>query len=101
MQKELDGYVAVLLGREESPTGKTVDSLMEYASTVLARALEMQMLLHRAESEGIVPRGSHYYKFRTGELRAFIELAHRSAELGSRRITMAKMEDDQTRSTLD
>ena len=67
-------------------------TLMEVADAYLARALEMQAIVHRAEAAGSVLKNSALYKFRTGELRDFIELARGSVELGSRRVTMAKME---------
>jgi hypothetical protein len=67
---------------------------MEYASTVHARAAELTMQLQRLEREGRVLKNSKHYKFRTGELRTFMELCQRAAELGSRRITVAKMEYD-------
>jgi hypothetical protein len=36
-------------------------------------------------------RGSPLYKFRTGELRSFIELSKKCAELGSRRLTQEQL----------
>jgi hypothetical protein len=38
-----------------------------------------------------VIRGSPYYKFRTGQLRSFIEMAKLMAELGSRRLTQERL----------
>jgi hypothetical protein len=40
-------------------------------------------------------RGSALYKFRTGELRSFIELSKRASELGSRRLTQEQLLHDQ------
>jgi hypothetical protein len=45
------------------------------------------MLIHAGEREGKIHRGSPYYRFRTGELRAFLEMAKKCAELGSRRLS--------------
>ncbi len=80
------------MGNEEPPIQNGVMSLLEVANAYLSRALEMTMLIQRAESEGYVTKGSAFYKFRTGELRTFTELASKAAELGSRRVTAAQME---------
>jgi hypothetical protein len=82
------------MGREPSPVDNGVLSLMETASAYHARALEMNMMLHRAEANGTVEKGTVYYKFRTGELRDFIELAKGACDLGSRRLTAAQLEFD-------
>jgi len=92
MQAELDGYMSVLLGREEPPIDRGDMTLLEYANAVYSRAMEMTMLLQRAEASGVVVKGSKAYKFRTGELRSFVELASKAVDLGSRRVTYAKME---------
>lgn len=65
---------------------------MEYANAVYSRAMELTMMIQRAETDGQVLKGSKYYKFRTGELRTFTELALRAIDLGSRRVTWAQME---------
>jgi hypothetical protein len=87
LQKEIMGYVDVLLGRGESPIDSPYLAMMEVATAYYARAQELDMIIHAAEREGAVMRGSQYYKFRTGELKSFIELARKCAELGSRRLT--------------
>lgn len=92
MRIELKDMTDVLLGREEPPIDIGVSTLMEVAEAYHARAREMEMLLSQAESDGYVVKGSKHYHFRTGELRAFIELVRKSIELGSRRITVAQME---------
>lgn len=94
MQAELDEYTMVLLGREEPPVSAGVLTLMEYANAVYSRAMELTMQLQRAEASGEVLKGSRQYKFRTGELRTFCEMAYKAIELGSRRVTMAKVEYD-------
>jgi hypothetical protein len=101
LRAELDGYVAVLLGREDPPDpirGEHTESLMEYANTVYARGMEMTMVLQGLERSGHIARGSAHYKFRTGELRTFCDLAKSAAELGSRRITVARWAFDQSHS---
>lgn len=91
-RQELDGYVRVLKGQDPSPITNGVLSLMEVANAYLSRALELTMVIQRGESDGSIVKGSHFYKFRTGELRTFTELASKAADLGSRRVTVAQME---------
>ena len=77
----------VLLGREEPPIDAGHLTLYEVSDAYYARAAELTMLLQQAEREGTVLKGSSHYKFRTGELRTFLEMAKRAADLGSRRLT--------------
>lgn len=77
----------VLLGRTQPDIDARHLTLMEVADAYFARASEIQMLLQKAEREGTITRGSAHYKFRTGELRTFLEMSRRAAELGSRRLT--------------
>ena len=85
------------MGREAPPINNGEMTLLEYANAVYSRGMELTMLIQRSEASGVVLKGSKYYKFRTGELRSFVELALKAIELGSRRITVAKMEYDMTR----
>lgn len=94
---ELEGYRNVLLGRVEPPVDAGVASLMECADAYFARACELDMLIHEGEREFTIGKGDPYYRFRTGELRSFLELTKRSAELGSRRITLAQMQLNERR----
>jgi hypothetical protein len=94
---ELQGYVDVLLGRVPSPIDSPYLSMMEVAVAYYARAQEMDMRIHAAEREGIVAKGSALFKFRTGELSAFIELARKCADLGSRRLTQETLLADARR----
>lgn len=87
LSDELKHMTAVLLGREVSPVQRGVMSLMEVADAYFARACEISMLIHEAERDGTVIRNSAMYRFRTGELRDFLELSKRAADLGSRRLT--------------
>jgi hypothetical protein len=89
---ELQDYVDVLIGRSRPPEDFGEMTLFEIASAYLARALEIKMCLHRAEREGLVKRGEAFYRFRTGELEDFIELAKNACDLGSRRITYLQMQ---------
>lgn len=92
MVAELDTMTDVLLGRIEPPVNNGLLTLMETADAFYARGSEMTMLLQRAEREGNITRGSGYVKFRTGELRTFLEMCKRAADLGSRRVTFANMQ---------
>jgi len=90
--EEIHGYVDIILGREEAPIDfPAYLALAELATAYHCRGLEIEMMLHNAEREGVVMRGSALYKFRTGELRSFIELSKRAAELGSRRLTQEQL----------
>lgn len=87
MSAELSQYVDILLGRVDPPIDVGALTLMELAEAFHARAKEMEMEIHDAERMGSVTRGSGAYRFRTGKLRSFIELAAKTIELGSRRVT--------------
>lgn len=97
MSAELHEMLQVLMGRAEPPIDAGVMTMMEVASAYHARALEMQLLLHEAERDGRVLKGTKMYHFRTGELRDFIEIAKYASELGSRRLSAATLEFDQAR----
>lgn len=84
---EIDDYVDMLLGRIDPPFDHGVFTLMELAETAHARAREIEMDILDKESEGILLKDSMASKFRTGKLRAFLELSKRTIDLGSRRIT--------------
>lgn len=92
LRVELQDMVDVLLGRQPPPIDTGVSTLMEVAEAYHARAREIEMLLCQGEADGSILKGSKHYHFRTGELRAFIELVRKSIDLGSRRVTMAQME---------
>lgn len=87
MMEELQDMTDVLMGRTDPPLDAGYLTLMETADAYFARASELTMLIHEAEREGRVTKGSAYTKFRTSELREFKELAKRASELGSRRLT--------------
>jgi len=84
---ELDAMTDVLCGRVEPPIDHGTLTLMEVADGYFARASEMAMKIHRLERRGQITKTSAHYKFRTGELRDFTEMAKRAADLGSRRLT--------------
>ena len=89
---EIQDMTDVLLGREDPPIDRGALTLMEVADAYFARASELTMLIQKAEREGQVPRGSGYYKVRTGELRTFLEMAKRAADLRSRRLTLEQLQ---------
>lgn len=91
MIEELQDMTDVLLGRKKPPKDFGTLTLMEVADAYFARASEMTMLIQQAEREGTVLKGSNAYRFRTGELRTFMEMAKRAADLGSRRLTQEQM----------
>ena len=87
----------VMLGRADPPLqldGFYLD-LMEVAAVYYARAKEIDMLIHWEEQNRRVIRGSPYYRFRTGQLRSFMEMAKMMADLGSRRLTQERLLSEQ------
>lgn len=97
LHDELLGYANVILGRADPPLeidGFYLD-LMEVAAAYYARAKEIDMLIHWEEQNRRVIRGSPYYKFRTGQLRSFIDMAKMMADLGSRRLTQERLLTEQ------
>lgn len=85
--EELTEYSHVLLGRANSPVQSPYLSLMEVAGAYHARARELEMLIYDGELSGAIPKGSDYYKLRTGRLNSFLEMSKRLFDLGSRRLT--------------
>lgn len=95
MVDELQNMTDVLLGRLDPPgVQNPMLQMMEVADAYYARASEITRLLQQAEREGRITRGSAHYKFRTGELRTFMEMAKQAADLGSRRLTAESLRYD-------
>lgn len=92
LKTELDDMIDVLLGRIDPPIDEGIGTLQEVASAYYGRAREIEAHILRCEQEKVVAKGSDEYRFRTGELRAFTELAKNACELGSRRVTKWKVE---------
>jgi hypothetical protein len=86
LREELLDYANTLL-RGESPVNSPYLSLMEVANAYHARALEIEMMIFDLEHEGKVVRGHPLYRFRTGQLRSFIEMAKKMIDVGSRRLS--------------
>jgi hypothetical protein len=91
LRQELYEMFDILLGRKESPISSPYLAMAEVATAYYTRAQEVDALIHRGEQEGTILRGSDLYRFRTGELRSFIDAAKRCAELGSRRLTQEQL----------
>ena len=91
---ELQEYVDVLLNRKPMPVDEGIDTLLEVATAYYSRAKEIEMKLHQLENNGVILKGSKHYKFRTGELRSLLEFLKAQVELGSRRITVARLEQE-------
>lgn len=84
---ELEHMTDVLMGRDEPPVDLGVSTLIEVAEAYHARAREIEMHISQLENEGHVLKGSAIARFRTTELRWFIELTRKAIDIGSRRIT--------------
>lgn len=95
---ELDDMTDILLGRERPPVPNGILTLMEVADAYFARASEMTMKIQRVEREGKITKTHPLYRFRTGELRTFVEMCKRASDLGSRRLTneMSLIEQSKT-----
>ena len=91
MKDEIQVYTDILLGRNPPPIDAGVLTLAEVANAFYCRAKEMEMSLLNGEAEGAILKGSGPYKFRTGALRAFVELSGKAYELGSRRLSDEQM----------
>lgn len=95
LMDELLLYTDVLLGRTTPPVASPYLDLCEVATAYYARAQEIDMMIHNLERQRVVIRGHPLYQFRTGSLRAFIEMSKKLADLGSRRLTQEVLLNDQ------
>ena len=91
MREELQDMTDVLLGRKSPPVDAGHLTLMEVADAYFARASEMTALIQQREMDGLIKRAEPLYRFRTGELRTFMDMAKRAADLGSRRLTKEQL----------
>ena len=91
LEAELQDMMDVLLGRVPPPINAGTMTLMEVADAYHARAQEIRILIFRGEGDGRFRRGGPAYKFRTGQLAAFIDLVKNVSALGSRRLTMQQV----------
>lgn len=89
--EEFLGYADVLLGRAPSPVHSPYLELMEVATAYHSRGREVEMLILTEEQNGRVIKGSNLYRFRTGQLDSFIEMARKCIDLGSRRLTQEQI----------
>jgi|DEB0MinimDraft_10_1074344.scaffolds.fasta_scaffold168850_2 hypothetical protein len=95
VRNEIQEYIDVLFGRKPAPLEDGIDTLLELATAYYSRAKEIEAKLHQLESNGVILKGSKHYKYRTGELRSYLELLKAQVDLGSRRITVARLEQEQ------
>jgi len=95
VRNEIQEYIDVLFGRKPAPLEDGIDTLLELATAYYSRAKEIEAKLHQLESNGVILKGSKHYKYRTGELRSCLELLKAQVDLGSRRITVARLEQEQ------
>lgn len=91
MRTEIKQYTDILLGRLPMPISVGINSLYEVAVAYFSRAKEIEMGVKEMENKGHIAKNSPLYKFRTGELNAFLDLVKEQVKLGSRRITVASM----------
>ena len=94
LSEEITAYLQVMLGREDPPVNYGVMTLMEVAHAYYARGREIEMEILHQERENVIAKNSALYKFRTGELRSFLELTKRAIDLGSRRLTHEQLLHD-------
>ena len=73
------------------PISVGINTLYEVAVAYYSRAKEIEMGIKEMENKNHIQKNSPLYKFRTGELSAFLDLAKEQTRLGSRRITVASM----------
>jgi len=95
LQEEFTGYAHIILGRADPPVEAPYLDLMEVAAAYYARAKEVDMLIHWEEQQHRVIRGHPHYKFRTGQLRSFMEMAKMMEDLGSRRLSQERLLTEQ------
>lgn len=92
LRLELDQYKDWLLRRSWPPGHPTgVGSYHDVAVAVFARAKEIEMIIRRQEDDGLLAKGNSLTKFRSGELRYFLEMAGKCIDRGSREITEAQL----------
>jgi len=91
MRTEIKNYTDILLNRLPMPINIGINTLYEVAVAYFSRAKELEMNIKEMENKGLINKTSPLYKFRTGELSAFIDIAKEQTRLGSRRITVASM----------
>lgn len=94
LKDEIDGYFDILTGRVSLPVSNGILSLMEASVAMYVRVSEISAMIRRGEQEGTIVHNSSWYKFRIGECREFLDACKRAIELGSRRVTQAKIEQE-------
>lgn len=92
LASEIQDMWDVLLGRIDPPEKiRGPLALMEVGDAYFARASEIKAMIQRLEREGRIEKSHALSKFRTGDLQTFMDVARKSADLGSRRLTEATL----------
>jgi len=91
INREIEEYTDVLLGRVDPPVDSPYLQLMEVAAAYYARARELEILIFEGEQNGSIKKGDPHYRVRTGQLNSFIEMARKMFDLGSRRLTQEQL----------
>lgn len=92
LESEVEGYWDILLGRVDPPFDNGILTLMEIATGIFTRCSEITATLQKLEYKDSVSKGDNLYRFRTGPLRTLMEASSKAIELGSRRVTAARIE---------
>lgn len=92
LEAEVQYMYDVLLGRIDPPIEKGVLTLMEVAFAYYARISELTAMIHNLERSGEIQKSHPLSKFRTQNLRLMLDVCKGAQDLGSRRVTAAKME---------
>jgi hypothetical protein len=101
LEAEVDYMWDVLVGRKDAPRlpQSPFLALQEIAVAFLARALEIDALIHRGLRNKEIASKSPIDNFRLHDLANLIVLCRKAADLGSRRLTEASMLHDARRSS--
>lgn len=91
LAEEISKYYNVLLGREEVDSVHQYSYIIEVATAYYVRAKEIEGAIHKLERQLVVTKNSQYYKFRTGELRSFIEACSKMIAYGQAKIDERKI----------
>ncbi len=92
---ELEQMELVLMLKLPLPVDDPRVGLLVTAGSYHTRASSMKRTIQRLEREGTISRSHDLVKFRTGELRTFMEMASKVFDSASRALTAAKLAFDE------
>jgi hypothetical protein len=96
MREEVQDMLDVLAGRKAPPIDVGLHTMQEVADGYFARGAEWVVLIYDMEDEfDDLPKNNEYTKFRTRQLRQFLEVCKKASELGSRRLTAEQIRLEQ------